>query len=170
MSFGLHPYVLRIEKVAKIYASSDEELLHAVVQQEKQALKEIRMLADEEYSPIEALKNIIFGEINPTTEGEVYAFVVELICKYLGQAPKAEHWQNLSMNWLMDINLAAALPIRAIPLPKTFPYVLSLRYQDIEDFVDIMGALELEEEAWKEFEHWVHLAHKSKEDLILFFY
>lgn len=170
MSFGLHPYILRIEKVAEIYASADEALLNSIVQKEKEQLKEIRMLADEEYSPIEALKNIIFGEVNPSTEGEVYAFVVELICKYLGQAPKAEHWQSLSMNWLMDINLAAALPIKALPLPKTFPYVLTLRYQDIEDFVDIMGALELEEDAWAEFEHWIQLTHKSQEDLILFFY
>ncbi len=170
MSYALRPYIVDLSQVAAVYASRDKHLLHAIVQAEKVALQEIRDLVDESYSPLEALKEIVFGNIAAEAKGEVHALVCELICKHLGQSPKAEEWQSLSMNWLMDINLSAALPIKAIPLPAVFPYVLTIRYADIENFVYLMGALDLEEEAWEEFEQWIDLAHQQKGTLVLFFY
>ena len=170
MSFALHPYLVDIPEIAKVYASKDEALLNSIVQAEKKALQEIRDLADSEDSPLDALKEIIFGNIDANKDGEIYAFVTEVLCKHFGTVAKADHWQDLSMNWLMDVNLSAALPVKALPLPKTFPYVLSLRYRDLEDFVDIMGALDLEEEKWAEFENWINACHQKQKDLILFFY
>jgi hypothetical protein len=170
MSFALRPYIVKIADVAELFDSKDEASLNSIVQAKKKELQEIRYLAEEEYSPLDALKEIISGQLNPSLNGELYAYVCELLCSSIGEQPKADHWQNLSMNWLMDVNLSAALPIKSLPIPPTFPYVLSLRYQDLEDFVDLMGALDLEEEAWEEFEAWIAGCHQNQKDLILFFY
>ena len=75
------------------------------------------------------------------------------------------------MNWLMDVNMAAELPIKEMNHPDTFPYVLCITNKELESFVDVMGALNLEEEAaWTEFEHWIARSKQNDSDLILFFY
>jgi hypothetical protein len=128
-------------------------------------------MLDSDLSPLDALKDIVAGYLQVQTEGAMYAHVTELICRQLGQELANSEWNDLSMNWLMDINMEATLPIAELPLPLDFPYVLSILNKDIEDFVDLMGALDLEEEsAWEQFEGWLSILKKGKKDLVLFFY
>lgn len=171
MSYALYPYMVKMESIDEVFASQNESLLNDLVANQKKALLKLQNDVDSELSPIEALKEIFSGNLTEKEDTAVYTYIIELICAHLGHPLPATEWMNLSMNWLMDINMTASLPMSKIPLPKNFPYVLSIPYAELEDFVDIMGALDLEEEEpWIEFEAWLALLNKEKGDLVIFFY
>lgn len=171
MSYALHAYMVDIKAIDSVFNSQDEALQNALVASQKNKLQALREIVDSELSPIEALKNIFAGDLYASFDAVMYAHVCELICSHLGEALPCSEWQDLSMNWLMDVNMQPCLPIAELPLPSDFPYVLTIPYKELEDFVDIMGALDLEEDApWLQFEGWVKKLHTNKADLVVFFY
>jgi hypothetical protein len=171
MSYALYPYMVKIKSIDAVFASQDESLLNDLVIQQKTKIQALKEDIDSELSPIEAIKEIFSGQLSKQDDPVMYTYICELICAALGTQLPATEWNNLSMNWLMDVNMEACLPMTKIPLPKDFPYVLTIPFAELEEFIDIMGALDLEdEEPWIEFETWVALLNREKGDLVIFFY
>ena len=171
MSYALHAYMVDVNSVQKVFGSKDEAFLNELVSSQKEKIQELRYNIDSEVSPIEALKEIFSGKTQTISDTAIYVHVCELLCAQLGTLLPCSEWEDLSMNWLMDVNMEASLPISEISLPKNFPYVLTILFDKIEDFIDVMGALILEEEEpWIQFESWVKLLKEQKSDLVVFFY
>jgi hypothetical protein len=95
---------------------------------------------------------------------------LELICKEIGEELLSNEWSELSMNWIMDINLEPSLPIPALPIPVNYPYVLTISNRTSDEFIENFRLLDYEFQAINQAETWFKEIEKEKKDLMLFFY
>ena len=171
MSYAIHAYAVDIKAIQKIYGSKNEALQNAIFDHRKLQLEKVVDLSYSDYQPEEALKDIFFGFLQMPQESDLYAYVSEIICAELGISLACSEWQDLNMNWIMDINMEAELPISELPMPVDFPYVLTIMNKDLSEFVEAMAALDIEEASARiQFETWIDTLNSDKKDLVLYFY
>lgn len=170
MGFSIQIYAVDLKSIAAVFASKNEALLKKIISSNLVRIRDINDWTDAEINAENALFEIFEGKIS-SGFGEIYANVMELICKELGEQLPSYEWQDLSMNWLMEINMEAELPIASLPLPSDFPYVLTVSNKNADEFVGNMKALYIEDEnARAQAELWFQKLIMEKKDLVLYFY
>jgi hypothetical protein len=169
MSFSLRVYAIEIKSIAALYASKKFELVDKIIKKFADEILDINDWTDAEISAEQALQEIFEANCS-SLNGEIYARVIELICKEIGEELPTDEWNELSMNWIMDINLEASLPIAALPIPANYPYVLTISNKTADEFIANFRSLDYEFSAMQQAELWIQKIVEDKKDLMLFFY
>jgi hypothetical protein len=169
MSFSLKVYAIEIKSIAALYASNKLELADKIIKKYADEIEDINDWTEAEISAEKALYEIFEANCS-STNGEIYALVIELICKEMGEELPNDEWNELSMNWIMDINLEASLPIMSLPIPADYPYVLTISNKAADEFITNFRLLDYETRAMQEAELWIQKLVHDKKDLMLFFY
>ena len=169
MSFSLKVYALDIKSVAALFGSGKSELGERILKNFSKEIQEINDWSEADISAEIAIVEILKGSLS-SSSGEIYAQVLELICKEIGEELLSNEWSELSMNWIMDINLEPSLPIPALPIPVNYPYVLTISNRSADEFIENFRALDYETTAMHQAEGWFLKIEKEKKDLLLFFY
>ena len=169
MSFALKVYTVDLKSIAALYGSGKSELLKLLLTKYSSEIIQINDWNEADISAETALQDIFSGSCS-SSSGEIYAQVLELICKEIGEELLTDEWYDLSMTWIMDINMEASLPISAMPIPKNYPYVLTVFNRTADEFIENFRALDYELAAMSQAELWFQKLEKEKKDLVLFFY
>ena len=169
MSFALKVYAVDLKSLAALYGSGKSELYNLILSKYNVEILNINDWNESDISAEAALHDIFNGSCS-SSFGEIYAQVLELICKETGSAQLCDEWSDLSMNWIMDINMEASLPMPALPVPDNYPYVLSISNKTAFEFIENFRALDYETTAMMQAESWFQKIEKDKRDLALFFY
>jgi hypothetical protein len=169
MSFALKVYTVDLKSLAALYGSAKLELVKLLLSKYSSEIVLINDWNEAEINAETALQDIINGSCS-SSSGEIYAQVLELICKETGMELAADEWSDLSMTWIMDINMEASLPIPSLPIPENYPYVLSIFNKAADEFIENFRALDYEPAAMSQAELWFQKLEKEKKDLVLFFY
>lgn len=169
MSFSLRVYAIEIKSIAALYASKKFELADKIIKKFADEILDINDWTDAEISAEQALREIFEANCS-SSNGEIYARVIELICKEIGEELPCGEWNELSMNWIMDINLEASLPITTLPIPANYPYVLTISNKTADEFIANFRSLDYEFSAMQQAELWIQKLVEDKKDLMLFFY
>jgi hypothetical protein len=169
MSFVIKVYTVDLKSLAAIYGSADSELVKLLLSKYSSEIVYINDWNEADINAETALQDIFKGSCS-SSSGEIYAQVLEIICKEIGQELAADEWSDLSMTWIMDINLEASLPMKALPIPENYPYVLSIFNKSADEFIENFRALDYEPAAMSQAELWFQKVEKEKKDLVLFFY
>jgi hypothetical protein len=169
MSFSLKVYALDIKSVAALFGSGKSEFGERILKNFSKEIQEINDWSEADISAEIAIAEVLKGSLS-SSSGEIYAQVLELICKEIGEELLSNEWSELSMNWIMDINLEPSLPISALPIPVNYPYVLTISNRISDEFIENFRLLDYEFQAMNQAETWFKEIEKAKKDLMLFFY
>ncbi len=170
MGLSIRPYAVDLKIIEKVFSSGKSTMKDDILNQFSDIISDMSAWSNSDMEIEKALDDIILGKIDEN-EGEIYALSTELLCRFLGTPLSNKYWDDVSMNWLMDVNLEAKMPIKKLPLPLNFPYVLSIANSEIDIFIKTMESLDVEEpEAIQEFKEWFVYLTINKKDLVLFFY
>lgn len=169
MSFALKVYAIDIKSVAALFGSDNSELGIRMLKKFSTEIQAINDWNEADVIAETALQDIINGNCS-SSSGEIYAQVLELICKEIGVELDADEWSDLSMNWIMDINMEPSLPIQTLPIPDNYPYVLCISNKTADEFIENFRSLDYEASAMIQAETWFQKIVKEKKDLMLFFY
>jgi len=168
MSFVLKVYAVNLKSLASLYGSGKLELVDFLSSKYRQEIVNINDWNESDINAEAALYDIFNGRCS-SSFGEIYALVLELLCKETGEELPSDEWTNLSMNWIMDINMEASLPISALPVPRNYPYVLTISNKSAGEFVENFRSLDYETVAMMQAESWFQKIETDKCDLVLFF-
>lgn len=141
MSYTVHPYLVDLQKLRKVYGSKDTNLATAIEAQCAEYIARHDRRHASAPPLVDALRQVINGEARQEEFAWQYGYALELLCIYLGVRLPNDHFEGLrgaainmigEIDGLRELNHGSKLPI-PVAAPSDFPAITFISDQDAVD-------------------------------------
>jgi hypothetical protein len=188
MSYSVNAYLVELGRLCATYGSHDYALVQAIQRHCADRIAFHNEWADRApVSLVQALQEIIDGDLHHPDHAYQYAYALEMLCRYLGETLPNEEFVGLRSPGLVFIQRLRGLdfsqrplPIPELPVPGDGPdigYVTSGEARDFLGDPTLPGGegTDAYDRAWEvavqeQYRSWLRVAVDRQMDVVIFLY
>lgn len=110
MAYAITPYVVRLDRLKKIFGSGDEKLFEEILEQQSSLLSDIDMINDAcGFCCSDALRALVFSDKSEEMPAYLYGYAFEVLCAHIGDELPPIHDISGAYEWIGEIDSALGL-------------------------------------------------------------
>ncbi len=182
MKYRLVPYSVNVAQLRNRMGSGDRSLVSTVerlLRDQTEWWCESPSASDVSFRLMDAVIDLIDGEISNPDAGRMYGHALQLLCESMGCRLPNHHWTGLRWSMLESVGLNGIMgtgpPVAMPPIPD-FPTIGHLEFRDISaQLVErpwaqlSLNRHELRDKA-AQFEDWLQTCWNERNGLVLFYF